>query len=569
MKKALNVTIGGRVFHIEEDAYDLLNTYLTQLGQHFSTDEEKDEIISDIEAAIAEHLGEDIHDTRQAVTRQHILDVQKKLGTVGDIVGDMPESEDGIHESQTPSSRKLFRDPDDKVIAGVASGIAQYLDIDPVFLRIFFLLTTFFYGWGLALYIILWIAMPEAKTAADKLRMSGQPITIEKIESLAKEAVHTTAVAGKKVMEHSHEYASRANRVLSMPIAILRNIVAAISSVAARLWPLLAILIGALCMLGAIAATTVAGIFIFSFFFRPERFQNDFTMAELLGTHSPLLVSSTLFALVLIPTLLVFVLGLSVARRKNAFRSIVVLPLMSLWVIAAILTGSIGFGIAPNIWEITERLDHGPQITQAYDEVVSFERIALSGSHNVSITQGDTYQVSATGPQGRINDIDFAVDNGTLVITRPEFCLFCNQRAVSISITTPSVESIRLSGSLDMTIDGFTQEQISLSLAGASTASITALDSDTVDLSLSGASRAALSGTAETLTGRILGGARLDITNLVVSTTTIDASGGSMTILGTTGSLTGTVSDGARVRMTQPVDDVRMVTTDAGTVTSI
>ncbi|MBK7818612.1 MAG: PspC domain-containing protein [Sphingobacteriaceae bacterium] len=75
----------------------------------------------------------------------------------------------------------MFRDPDEKAIGGVCSGVAHYFDIDVVWIRLATFLLIFFGGISLWVYIVLWIVIPEAKTTADRLAMRGEPINIDNI----------------------------------------------------------------------------------------------------------------------------------------------------------------------------------------------------------------------------------------------------------------------------------------------------------------------------------------------------------------------------------------------------
>jgi phage shock protein PspC (stress-responsive transcriptional regulator) len=85
--------------------------------------------------------------------------------------------------------KKMYRDPDGKVLGGVSSGIAAYFGVDVVIIRLLFFASIFIAGTGLILYIILWIILPEAKTLTDKMEMQGQPVTLSNIESNIKKSL--------------------------------------------------------------------------------------------------------------------------------------------------------------------------------------------------------------------------------------------------------------------------------------------------------------------------------------------------------------------------------------------
>ncbi|MBC6698391.1 PspC domain-containing protein [Hymenobacter puniceus] len=96
-----------------------------------------------------------------------------------------------VPETADANEKQLFRDTDTGKIGGVAAGVAAYLGTDVSLVRILFLLGAFF-GFGLILYIILWIAVPEAKTVADRMRMRGDALTLSGIASNARDYDATT-----------------------------------------------------------------------------------------------------------------------------------------------------------------------------------------------------------------------------------------------------------------------------------------------------------------------------------------------------------------------------------------
>lgn len=189
MNKTVTANIGGMVFHIEEQAYEKLNKYLSAIKSHFTTSDGRDEIIQDIEGRIAE-----IFQQRNA-SKEVIL--SPDVDYVIDVMG-KPEQlfgEDGPAAStaesatvHTKSYRRLYRDEDDHVIGGVCSGLSHRLDIDPVWLRLLFVVILFAGGSGILIYIILWIVLPKAETPAQKVEMRGEPVNVS---TISKEAAST------------------------------------------------------------------------------------------------------------------------------------------------------------------------------------------------------------------------------------------------------------------------------------------------------------------------------------------------------------------------------------------
>ena len=101
----------------------------------------------------------------------------------------------------------MYRDPDNKVIAGVCSGIAAYFGIqDPLWVRVIFAISFFGMGFGLLPYIILWIAVPEARTSAEKLSMHGEPVNINSIANKIQEDITDLS---KKISDLGQELRNR------------------------------------------------------------------------------------------------------------------------------------------------------------------------------------------------------------------------------------------------------------------------------------------------------------------------------------------------------------------------
>lgn len=207
MKKTLTVNLGGTVFHIDEDAYQLLDKYLTNLRIHFKNEEETDEIMNDFEARISELLSERIRLGYEVITIEHIEEVIKRMGKPEDLFGDEQTkeekeeqpTEEAYSQQATTTRRRLMRNPDDRILGGVCGGFAAYMNWDPTAVRIALFLLMFFFGVTIPLYFILWLIVPMAQTATEKLEMRGESVTIENIGK-------TVTNGFEKVSNKANEY---------------------------------------------------------------------------------------------------------------------------------------------------------------------------------------------------------------------------------------------------------------------------------------------------------------------------------------------------------------------------
>ncbi|MDB5131366.1 MAG: hypothetical protein JWR02_1115 [Mucilaginibacter sp.] len=175
MNKTIIININGIVFHIEEDAYEILKNYMTDVKRHFMNSADSLEITTDIENRIAEMFSELLaKENKQVIVEQDVAGIIEQMGTVSDFEHADDDSKTGNPFGYTTENRRLFRDPDDHLVAGVCSGIANYFDVDAVWIRLAFALFFPIGGTGFLLYIILWIIVPKAVTRADRMAMKGE-----------------------------------------------------------------------------------------------------------------------------------------------------------------------------------------------------------------------------------------------------------------------------------------------------------------------------------------------------------------------------------------------------------
>jgi phage shock protein PspC (stress-responsive transcriptional regulator) len=182
MKEITRIHIAKVSYDAEVEAKKELESYIKKL-EAYSTDTE---IINDIEIRITEILAERGVHKNGVVTLADVKALKEQLGEPRDFMGegDMAIGAEEPEQSST-SSRKLFRDVDNAVLGGVMSGIGAFFGVNPVWIRLLFIIVAFAsFGTALLVYLVLWIVVPPAKTAADKLQMAGRPVTIASIREI-------------------------------------------------------------------------------------------------------------------------------------------------------------------------------------------------------------------------------------------------------------------------------------------------------------------------------------------------------------------------------------------------
>lgn len=193
MNKTVTVNISGAIFNIEEEAYNSLVRYINSIKLAFKGTEGAEEIVADIESRIAELFQQKLSEKKQVITSSDVEEIVAIMGAPEDYSEAANEHEEP-HTGSTYSSqsrnanRKFFRDPDDHLLGGVCSGISHFFGVDPLWIRLAFVLFTLAWGGGLVAYIVLWIIIPEASNTAEKLQMKGEDVTIDNIRRSVNES---------------------------------------------------------------------------------------------------------------------------------------------------------------------------------------------------------------------------------------------------------------------------------------------------------------------------------------------------------------------------------------------
>ena len=180
MKKTFTINISGTVFHIDEDAYEVLKKYMIDIKEQFCNSEDGKEIVSDIEYRLSE-LFTDKYEN-------NVITLEK-VGKVVEIMGEPDIFDDDIVIPEKIKKR-LYRDTEHKIISGVCGGLASYFETDPAIIRLItILLSLISFGLVLIAYIILWIMVKKAITTTQKLEMRGESVTVKNIEKFIKQTM--------------------------------------------------------------------------------------------------------------------------------------------------------------------------------------------------------------------------------------------------------------------------------------------------------------------------------------------------------------------------------------------
>lgn len=216
------------------------------------------------------------------------------------------------------SAKKMFRDGERKVIGGVSGGIAAYFGIDIILVRVLFIAFTFFFGVGFAIYIVMWIALPEARTITDRIEMQGEPVTLSNIESNIKKNLN--------VDQNAEE--STITKILLFPFRLIGILLNALGKILGPLVEVIRVAIGILILLmgvgfiltAVIVGGVLVGLFSASAFSWPASSDAELSvpLEVIMNSFSGWMVFAG-FIVVMIPAVLVSMLGASIVAKKYVF----------------------------------------------------------------------------------------------------------------------------------------------------------------------------------------------------------------------------------------------------------
>ena len=309
MNKTISINISGLFFHIDEDAYEKLNDYLTAIKNSLNT-EGKEEILNDVESRIAEIFNERMDSNTGVVSLSDVEYVIQLMGQPEVYRLDDVENEtsDAYSSPSFKGAKKLYRDGEKRILGGVLSGISYYLNIDVVWVRIIFILLIFAYGLSIIIYPILWLIIPKARTTSEILEMKGQAVNLDNIE--------------KTIRENFNEMGERIKNIDTQGV---RKVGASAAHWIKKIIGVLFIVVGVSGIIGAIIST-------FTVFHLSNSKVYGFPMEQLMNqgyTHWS--ISLTMFGLIAIPNFILFLIGLKILYSNIRFVGIVSIFLAILW----------------------------------------------------------------------------------------------------------------------------------------------------------------------------------------------------------------------------------------------
>lgn len=192
MNEITKIHLGRQPFVMAVDAYKLLQDYLHEIKRQVGKN--SNGVLEEVEVRMAELLTERGITGDKVVLAEDITHLKEQLGSPSDFKDDDTEADEPSKlDDQSDSTKRLFRDTEHGMLAGVSSGLAAYFGIDAVIVRLLFIIATVTGGWGVPVYVILWLIVPEAKTASERLQMRGKAVTVDSLKEIVDRADVTGA----------------------------------------------------------------------------------------------------------------------------------------------------------------------------------------------------------------------------------------------------------------------------------------------------------------------------------------------------------------------------------------
>jgi len=384
MNEVTKIHLGRQAFNISIDAHHELKQYLDDIKRHVH----EEGIVNEIELRMVELLNERGVVGDKVILPADVSFLKEQLGEPKDFA---EEDEEQVSEQEKPAeTKKLFRDTDNAMLAGVAAGLANYFNVDVLLIRLLFVIVTFMGGWGILLYLVLWVLVPETKTPSDRLQMAGKAVTIESLKEIVERADVKSA-------------ARRANNSLSGPInVIFRTLLKAIGVI--------------ITVFGLATLMALCGSVIYMFLHNGNILQDSVFP---IGFKEHLLVYIAAAVIGFIG-LFIVLLGLAIFRRKWPIHMWVTGSLIGLMLICVATGAALTADVVPQV-----RDQYNANVHTTARQLKPFTKIELdefAGNVDISYEYSPTYSVTLQYyGHPDLSSVKTTVTNGVLTIDTQNF----------------------------------------------------------------------------------------------------------------------------------------------------
>jgi len=520
MKKTLTVNLNNIVFHIDDDAYEMLQTYLHEIAEHFQSDDEKNEIMNDIESRIAELFNEKLQKNKNVVNLTDVEEIIEVMGKPSQYADEdeEPKEPKSTKKQQQQKSRRFYRDPENAILGGIAGGLAAYFNIDVTWIRIFLVLLVFLgVGFIIPIYIVVWFVAPAALTASQRLEMQGEDVTVESIK---------TEINNVKNYMESDSFKQSATTVGEK-----------IQDVLKWFFKIVFGFIGA--VLGLVGVVLVGALILVLFFliFEPSVI-NGFAPDIITNwaVFSPEKMVMLIISLILVIGCPIFLLIYWAVRlvsgRHDAPRTASWVVLI-LWIAGMFMFYSVGANTLIHF----QHSDGHPYTIAWNDDNKPFEdevrkcdpfnAIEVSGNIELTVKQDSVQEVRVSFPKEYLPKIKTNVENGVLHIYSDEIFLFQN-KSIKVYVSSDSIKSLVAKGACKIESGSkLVSPDFSLELLGASQANLDVNVHGLFKVDVKGASKVELQGNCSIIRANGLGASEINATELKANQAEVYVAGAS------------------------------------------
>ncbi|WP_316831397.1 PspC domain-containing protein [Pedobacter aquatilis] len=337
MEKTIIINIGNTIIHIEESAYELLKAYLNEVKQYFANHADDLEIVTDIENRIAELLTEQLGEQKkQVVDATNVNFVISQMGRVQDFdtveTGEEEEPVANTSYQSQPADKKLYRDMDERVIAGVCAGVAHYLDFDAKWIRLATILTVFLGGTGILVYALLWIIMPKAKSRIEKMEMKGEPANLQGFQKNLDEELQAVRERLSEANKHAQPIFARLGNVIGEFFEWLGRFISGTGKVIFKLIAIVIVVFGVLFLL-----SLIIGVAAFQGFWDASIY--EYFPFSILNEGNRGVIVFSAFIVCFIPILALVLFSIRVAFSKQAINKTLSFALLIIWLAGVATAG--------------------------------------------------------------------------------------------------------------------------------------------------------------------------------------------------------------------------------------
>jgi phage shock protein PspC (stress-responsive transcriptional regulator) len=515
MKKTLTINLNNIVFHIDDDAFEMLQTYLHEIADHFKSEDERKEIMIDIEARIAELFNEKLQKNKNVINLSDVEEIIEIMGKPSQYAGDEEEPEPTPKsDNKQQKSRRFYRDPDNAILGGIAGGLAAFFNLDVTLIRIILVLLVFIgVGFIIPIYIVVWFVAPAALTASQRLEMQGEDVTIENIK---------TEVNNVKNYMESEKFKNSASTFGERILEILR-------------W-FFKIIFGAVGAVLGMVGIIVIGALILALFlliFEPSAIHSigpDFvTNWAVLTPEKMILLVISLILVIGCPIFLIVFWAIRLISGHQYHSRTASWVILILWIAGLFMFFSNGAGALihfhnhdGNPFRFTWTDDNKP-FADEVRKVEPFHAVEISGNFELTLKKDSAQTITVSSPNDFMSKVITKVENGVLHIYSDQFLM---NRTLKVSISSDSIKNIIAKGACKIQTESqLTNSEFSLELLGASEADLDVNIAGTLSLDAKGASKVDLKGTCQTLKVNGLGASEIEATALKAKTADIHVSG--------------------------------------------